>query len=194
MMLDVGPIGVFIYSYFLLALRRILALSWPVALGVLAGFMALSIGLAVWVPRTVLDGSSGYFPALTALFVIGWPKRGSVLGRELLVAGSVFAVSLILRIVDLQLCGAFPLGTHYLYLLAHPQLSRNLRGTARRARRANGKSVGTPYGVLAKFFTARRTTRRYRHSSAAGCGPIAPYHATRRQPRARDRTRHRHAP
>ena len=51
LLLDVGPIGIFIYGYVLLALRRFLALSWPLALGLLAGFIALSLGLAVWVPR-----------------------------------------------------------------------------------------------------------------------------------------------
>ena len=115
MLLDVVPIGVFIYGYILLALRRFLALSWPVALGLLAGFIALSSGLAVWVPRTVLDGSAGYFPALAVLFVFGWPMRGRAVGRALLVAGGVFGVSLVLRIVDLPLCGAFPLGTHFLW-------------------------------------------------------------------------------
>ncbi len=72
LLLDVVPIGIFIYGYILLALRRFLGMSWPVALGVLAAFMALSIGLAVAVPRPVLDGSAGYFPALAALFLIGW--------------------------------------------------------------------------------------------------------------------------
>src|SRR5512141_1988540 len=51
MLLDVGPIGFFIFGYVLLALRRFLAVSWPLALGVFAGFAALSLGLAVWVPR-----------------------------------------------------------------------------------------------------------------------------------------------
>ena len=32
MLLDVTPIGIFIYGYFLLALRRFLLLSWPAAL------------------------------------------------------------------------------------------------------------------------------------------------------------------
>lgn len=115
MLLDVGPIGVFIFGYVLLALRRFLALSWPLALGVFAGFIALSLGLAVGVPRTVLDGSAGYFPALAVLFAIGWPQRARVLGRALLVAGVLFAASIALRISDLPLCGAFPLGTHFLW-------------------------------------------------------------------------------
>src|SRR5262249_16069531 len=43
MWLDVIPIGIFIYGYFLLALRRFLKLSWPAALASLIGFMALSL-------------------------------------------------------------------------------------------------------------------------------------------------------
>jgi hypothetical protein len=115
MLLDVGPIGIFIFGYVLLALRRYLVLSWPLALGVFAGFIALSLGLAVLVPRPILDGSAGYFPALAVLFAIGWPQRGRVLGRALLLAGVLFAASIALRIGDLPLCGAFPLGTHFLW-------------------------------------------------------------------------------
>src|SRR5262245_44473972 len=43
MLLDVVPIGIFIYGYFLLALRRFLLLSWPAALTGLVAFIALSI-------------------------------------------------------------------------------------------------------------------------------------------------------
>ena len=68
----VASIGLFIYGYFLLALRRFLLLSWPVSLALLAGFVVLSLALASYVPREVLNGSSGYFPALAALIVLGW--------------------------------------------------------------------------------------------------------------------------
>ncbi len=115
MMLDVGPIGLFIYGYILLALRRFLALSWPVSITALIAFMALSTGLAIGVPRSFLDGSAGYFPALAALFVIGVLKRGDAVGQALFIAGCVFAVSITLRIIDLPLCGTFPLGTHFLW-------------------------------------------------------------------------------
>jgi Ceramidase len=115
MLLDVVPIGIFIYGYVLLALRRYLTLSWPLALGLLAAFIALSLGLAVAVPRTVLDGSTGYFPALAVLFALGLWQRERVQGRALLLAGVLFAASIALRIADLPLCGAFPLGTHFLW-------------------------------------------------------------------------------
>jgi len=115
MMLDVGPIGVFIYSYFLFALRRFLLLSWPGALVIFAGFVALSFGLAAYVPRTFLNGSAGYFPALAALIVIGWLIRERAAGKALLIAAAAFIASLFFRIIDLDICGAFPTGTHFLW-------------------------------------------------------------------------------
>jgi hypothetical protein len=81
LLLDVIPIGIFIYSYFLFALRRFLVLSWPVALAWLLGFIALSAGLASWVPRDVLNGSTGYLPALASLFLIGWLVRDRAAGE-----------------------------------------------------------------------------------------------------------------
>src|SRR5262249_31125185 len=45
MLLDVTPIGFFIYGYFLLALRRFLVLSWPLALTLLGSFIVVSFAL-----------------------------------------------------------------------------------------------------------------------------------------------------
>ena len=115
MMLDVIPIGIFIYGYCLFALRRILGLGWPLAVILLAVFAVLSTGLALWVPRSVLNGSSGYFPALGALFVIGWLARMDATGRAMLSAAAVFVASLIFRIIDLDICGVLPVGTHFLW-------------------------------------------------------------------------------
>ena len=115
MLLDVTPIGLFIYGYLLLALRRFLLLSWPASLALLAGFIVLSLALASYVPREVLNGSSGYFPALAALVVFGWLLRGHAVGQAMLVAAALFGVSLIFRIADLDACAAWPLGTHFLW-------------------------------------------------------------------------------
>jgi hypothetical protein len=115
MLLDVTPIGFFIYGYFLLALRRFLLLSWPAALSSLVGFIALSVALASYVPREVLNGSSGYLPALVALIVFGWLLRGHGAGSAMLVAAGLFVVSLIFRIIDLYVCARFPIGTHFLW-------------------------------------------------------------------------------
>ena len=115
MLLDVTPIGFFIYGYFLLALRRFLLLSWPLALALLGGFIAVSFALASYVPREVLNGSSGYLPALAALIVFGRLLRGHSAGSAMLVAAGLFVVSLIFRIIDLDVCASFPIGTHFLW-------------------------------------------------------------------------------
>ena len=117
MLLDVTPIGIFIYGYFLLALRRFLLLSWPAALVNLTAFIAVSVGLATLVPREVLNGSVGYFPALAALIVLGSMLRAHAAGRAMLIAAGLFVVSLIFRIVDLDICPRWPLGTHFLWHL-----------------------------------------------------------------------------
>jgi Ceramidase len=117
MLLDVTPIGIFIYGYFQLALRRFLLLSWPAALVNLTAFIAVSVGLATLVPREVLNGSVGYFPALAALIVLGSMLRAHAAGRAMLIAAGLFVVSLIFRIVDLDICPSWPLGTHFLWHL-----------------------------------------------------------------------------
>jgi hypothetical protein len=109
------PIGFFIYGYFLLALRRFLLLSWPLALALLGGFIAVSFALASYVPREVLNGSCGYLPALAALIVFGRLLGGHSAGSAMLVAAGLFVVSLIFRIIDLDVCARFPIGTHFLW-------------------------------------------------------------------------------
>jgi len=116
MWLDVIPIGLFIYGYFLLAMRRFLLLSWS-ALMLLVGFIALSTGLGSLIPREALNGSSGYLPALAALIILGSNLRRNRVGQTLLVAAGLFVVSLAFRIVDLDMCAAWPLGTHFLWHL-----------------------------------------------------------------------------
>jgi hypothetical protein len=115
MLLDVGPIGLFIYGYFLLALRRFLALRWTPTVVLFAAFVALSTALAVYVPRSFLSGSAGYFPALAALIAVGWLAEERTAGRMLLAAAAVFAGSLFFRIVDLEACNAFAPGAHFLW-------------------------------------------------------------------------------
>ena len=131
------PIGIFIYGYFLLALRRMLGMPWVYAIVFLIAFMALSNGLAIAVPREVLNGSTGYSPALGALLVIGWLLRDNGQGRAMLTAAAIFVASLALRIVDLDICHAFPLGTHFLWhVLNAVLLYLLLRGAMTRTRPA----------------------------------------------------------
>lgn len=133
---DVGPIGLFMLIYFGYALRRFAGLNWPaVAVGVaafvaalwLAGevtcrpsFLPVSNGLGL----ACLNGTVGYVPALIAMLGIGgalfWQGHGAA--AALLCAGAVFAVSMVFRTLDFEVCTATTvsgvrIGTHFLWHL-----------------------------------------------------------------------------
>jgi Ceramidase len=119
---DVIPIAVFIYSYFLLALRRYLGLGIVAAVLVTACFAAFNMNFdRIWyavVGPYSLNGSIGYLPAATALMVIGGAalsKRADMAGRGLLLAAAIFAVSLTFRSIDEAACATLPMGTHFLW-------------------------------------------------------------------------------
>lgn len=119
---DVLPITLFIYSYFLLALRRFLQLGRTTAIAVTLAFAAASYGFGrLWFslfPGITLNGSVGYLPALFALIGVGmlcWKRLAEQAGRALLVAGGIFGLSLVFRSIDSLACSALPLGTHALW-------------------------------------------------------------------------------
>ncbi|HEU6441007.1 MAG TPA: ceramidase domain-containing protein [Microvirga sp.] len=119
---DVLPIAVFIYSYFLLAMRRYLRLGIAAAIAVTFGFAVFNLSFPrLWFnvfPGVSLNGSIGYLPALMALVAVGIACRIRHVvqpGRWLLWAGLIFALSLVFRSIDSAVCSALPLGTHALW-------------------------------------------------------------------------------
>ena len=116
----------FIYSYFFLAMRRYLGLKILSALIASATFIALNMRFeALWRrawPDVSLEGSVGYVPAVLAMIGVGVlagfrAKRTGReelrhVGRDLLIASALFALSLAFRSVDRFLCPAWPWGTH----------------------------------------------------------------------------------
>jgi hypothetical protein len=113
---DVIPITVFIYGYLALALRRFLGFGWPAAGGILVLFFALNLVLERAL-SPLLGGSAGYAPALLALAATGTALhiRKHPAARPLLAATGIFLVSLTLRTLDVPLCPALPIGTHFLW-------------------------------------------------------------------------------
>ena len=117
MLFDVVPIAVFIYGYFLLALRRFFGLGALASIAITLLFAAGSY----LVENTFhgLHGSVGYLPALAAMICFAallWPRtgrRGAADGLAL--AAAVFAASLTFRTMDRDICAVFPLGTHFLW-------------------------------------------------------------------------------
>ena len=112
---DTIPIAVFIYGYLLLALRRFLGFSLLVSLGVLLAFSALNYIEGQLVPRGALNGSHAYLPALGALLAVAWLTRRQPARRWLFAAAGTLAVSLTFRSIDMAVCDALPLGTHFLW-------------------------------------------------------------------------------
>jgi hypothetical protein len=116
MLLDVVPIAIFIYGYFLLALRRYFRLSIVWATAITLGFAA---GSSFATTVDALNGSVGYLPALAALAIFAallWRPRGQRgTARALAVAALLFAISLVSRTIDRAICPAFPLGAHFLW-------------------------------------------------------------------------------
>ena len=145
-LLDVIPIAVFIYSYFLLTLRRFFGLGARVAAAMTLAFVALTFGFETTIQG--FNGSAAYFPALAALSVF-WallrfsrdkavsPHRQAAAHGFAMAAGTFF-VSLCLRTIDRASCVAFPLGTHFLWHLLNAAviflLLRTLICTGPRAR------------------------------------------------------------
>ncbi len=142
---DVIPIAIFIYGYFLLAMRRYLGLGLVGGLLATAGFFAAS----VLISRSLgglLGSSAGYVPALLALVGLGGylASRRHPAGEGLVAAGAVFAVSLIARTVDGPLCALVPIGTHFLWHVFNAVVLYVLVATAIRVgpRRAPQAGIG----------------------------------------------------
>ena len=138
---DTGPIGLFMLTYLVYALRRFAGASWlltAAAIAIFIGAMAMAFNVHCWEGRVgfqlenvpagararCMNGSLGYGPAFAAMLLIGlWLafKRHKA-APLMLAATAAFAVSLTLRSLDQQLCGSWivmghKMGTHFLWHL-----------------------------------------------------------------------------
>jgi len=137
---DTGPIGIFMLSYLVFAVRRFAGASWlgtAAAIAVFLGGMVMAfnvrcwdgqIGFALDIPAGAraqcVNGSLGYGPALAAMLIIGgwlaWRRHPAA--RLVLSAGAVFFVSLTFRSLDRSLCSDWivmghRMGTHFIWHL-----------------------------------------------------------------------------
>ena len=134
--LDVLPILIFQLLFLWFYVRRIIALSQPIAGLLLAGFLAAAF-LGRQFPE-ILNGSLIYAPAVFAIIALGlYHARTAAIGRfDLLAAGGVLAASLFFRTIDNMVCSTFPTGTHFMwhilngavvYLAMRPFIHRPVR-------------------------------------------------------------------
>jgi Ceramidase len=116
-MLDVLPITAFIYVALGALLMRSFAWRWW---GMLAGVVALTgfnaLAGVVFNPDT-LHGTIMYLPTyamLVALVALAYTQKRDF-ARELAIITFIWTASLIFRTVDIPLCAALPMGTHFLW-------------------------------------------------------------------------------
>lgn len=119
---DVLPIQLFIVAYLVLAMRQFFRLSWFGSAAIAVGFVAIAIPVGRALRGLVgetMHGSVGYLPAFVALVVVATLLAGRrhPAARSLAGAAGLFVVSLGFRTLDLPLCDAWPLGTHFLWHL-----------------------------------------------------------------------------
>jgi hypothetical protein len=121
-LVDVLPITIFVFWYLYLALRRFLSLSVGLSIALLAAFAGVSEAVSSPLPAEIMNGSDAYLPPLAALVAIGILTPDTSQRRGLLLSATIFAVSLAFRTIDLAACGAWPLGTHFIWHLINALL------------------------------------------------------------------------
>ncbi|MER2265469.1 hypothetical protein [Methylobacterium oxalidis] len=155
MLADVIPIALFIYAYFLLAMRRFLGLGIGGAtiatLAFAAAGFALEPALSLASGRDLgpaTNGSIDYLPALLALLGVGGalllspaaPERRRA-GWRMLAIATLFLLSLTFRTLDQALCPSLPHGTHFLWHLLNAGVLYGLILTALRVRAAGAPAA-----------------------------------------------------
>jgi hypothetical protein len=118
--LDVLPIQLYIVATLYLWLRDAELLSLLGCCGAIFGLLTLSAFFALFVPPESVNGSQGYFGVLLFMGWLAWRQhRTPAGGREFLWATLAFALSLSFRMMDLEICPSWPLGTHFLWHLCN---------------------------------------------------------------------------
>ncbi len=114
---DVIPILIFMLLYLWLALTAFF--QWPswLKLAAILPFLAITFALENRVPGTVLWGGALYVPTVLVLIALGIAlrRRESGAATAMFAATGVFLASFAARTLDMRLCAAFPLGTHFLW-------------------------------------------------------------------------------
>ncbi|MEL6573691.1 MAG: ceramidase domain-containing protein [Pseudomonadota bacterium] len=115
---DVAPIGLYILTYLFLVNFHIV--GWPVwasALGT-AAFLPYA---AVMVPLLSLHpflGISNFYwtvPILLIVYAALLRRKHPATARGFVIGAAILITSITLRSIDMQVCDAFPLGTHFLW-------------------------------------------------------------------------------
>ncbi len=115
MMADVASIGLFVICYLWIALRRTLGTTRRMAAIGVVGLLA-AILLTDRIPEAYhFNGSIPYFPCLITVMLLAAALRKTPVFNVLIFAAGCFMLSLTFRSLDMALCPALPIGTHFLW-------------------------------------------------------------------------------
>jgi hypothetical protein len=115
LILDIIPILIFLIWFFWLYMRGVAGMPTPLVLTAIAAFV-VATALAQRFGG-VLHGALYYTPALILILVLGvFHARERATARyTLLAAAGVYLLALLFRTIDLEVCSAIPIGTHFLW-------------------------------------------------------------------------------
>lgn len=113
---DSIPILVFILVYLFLAVRNYLKVPLWGSIVITVAYIPFTY-LLVPLIQPVIGSSSGYVPALLAIFAVGVMMHGrdETVSKGLIVTGCIFLLSIGFRMADMAYCDTFPLGTHFMW-------------------------------------------------------------------------------
>jgi hypothetical protein len=132
--LDSGAIALFIGTYVICFAHIVHEVRWPLAWMAAPAFWAFGVFVQAPFDPDAFNGSVGYFPALVGLLLMAAAlvRKSRAGAVQLGVAGTIFAISLYLRSVDLRWCTDWIWGTHWAWhLLNSLTLALAVLGLAR---------------------------------------------------------------
>jgi hypothetical protein len=120
---DTIPIWSFVAAFVFVAMQRIGGVKpgkiGAIALGVAAIVVVvmLATGEGEDAGPSLLNGSEQYAPALIALLVFSAlsKRRGNPMWPWIWATTGVFCLSLVFRTIDMAVCSAFPIGSHFMW-------------------------------------------------------------------------------
>lgn len=117
-LMDVVPIGMFILLYLFAASRDMLGMKgWQAGLAT-AGFIPYAaVATPLFQALPFFEVSAMYWPVPVLILVYAglMARRAPVTARGLALGAGILVVSLVFRSLDEAVCGAFPVGTHFLW-------------------------------------------------------------------------------
>ena len=122
---DTLPIALFVLAYVFGANLRFWGWHWwGAALGTLlfVPYAVLAAAAFGQVPFFVISAQYWPIALLIAVYGLALLKRAPETARGLLIGAGLLTASLVARSVDEAVCGAFPLGTHFLWHLLNAVL------------------------------------------------------------------------